>query len=95
MEIQATIKVINDLRSGVSRTNGNPWKSQDIVIGWTENTPDGRTRDQVILVTLHGTSADIFCEKHFSVGDIITGDISFDTRSFNGRVFNDIALFLK
>ena len=36
MQITATIKVINEIKTGVSKSSGNPWKRQEIVLGWDE-----------------------------------------------------------
>lgn len=36
MQINATIKVINPVEEGTSKTTGNSWRRQDIVIGWQD-----------------------------------------------------------
>lgn len=96
MEITATIKVINNAESGISQTSGNPWKRQSIVLGWQEPYGnDGRTREQLIMVKLTGKSVDAFAEKGYKQGDIISGVLDFDTRSYAGKVYNDIALYLR
>ena len=95
MQITATIKVINEVKTGVSRSSGNPWKRQEIVLGWEEPYGnDGRTRQQLLLVAMVGKSVDKFEELECKVGDTITGSLDFETRVANDRVFNDIALFL-
>lgn len=95
MQITATIKVINEIKTGVSRSSGNPWKRQEIVLGWEEPYGnDGRTRQQLLLVAMVGKSVDKFEELECKVGDTITGELDFETRVANDRVFNDIALFL-
>lgn len=96
MEINATIKVINNAESGISQTSGNPWKRQSLVLGWQEPYgTDGRTREQLLLVKLSGRSVDAFAEKGYKQGDTLSGVLDFDTRSYGGKVYNDIALYLK
>ena len=96
MQITATIKVINEIKMGISRSSGNPWKRQDIVLGWAEPYgEDGRTRQQLLLVSLSGKNVDKFEELECKTGDVITGELDFETRVVNDRVYNDIALRLE
>lgn len=95
MQITATIKVINEVKTGVSKSSGNPWKRQEIVLGWDEPYgEDGRTRQQLLLVSMVGKTVDKFEELECKVGDVITGDLDFETRVANNKVYNDIALYL-
>ncbi len=108
MKIQATIKVINAPVEGVSQTNGKTWKRQDVIIGWNEEYAieanpaqhgnsvgnEMRTREQLLLVTLHGQQVQTFAERAYKVGDVIAGDLDFGTRASGGRVFNDIRIFI-
>ena len=95
MQITATIKVINEVKTGVSKSSGNPWKRQEIVLGWEEPYgEDGRTRQQLLLVSMVGKTVDKFEELECKVGDVITGDLDFETRVANNKVYNDIALYL-
>lgn len=95
MQIQALIKVINPAQTGVSKTSGNAWKRQQIVIGWDEPYgTDGRSREQLLSVSLVGKSVDQFESLECKVGDTIIGELDFGTRSYQGKVYNDIALYL-
>ena len=95
MQITATIKVINEVKMGISRASGNPWKRQDIVLGWDEPYgEDGRTRQQLLLVSLSGKNVDKFEELECKRGDVISGNLDFETRVVNDRVYNDIAMVL-
>lgn len=96
MQIKATIKVINAPVEGVSKTSGNAWKRQEIVIGWDEPYgSEGRSREQLISVKLAGRSVERFEELGFKPGDQITGNLDFGTRSYNNKVYNDIALYIE
>ena len=83
MNIQSTVKVINPLREGISRSTGNPWKAMDIIIEW----PDGE-HYQLQSVTLYGEDARQFANSGIRVGDVIEGDLQLTTENFNGRVYN-------
>ena len=95
MQITATIKVVNDKQSGISRTSGNEWKRQQIILGWEDGFgTEGKTREQLLMVTLYGRGVDRFEELELGVGSTITGDVEFDTRSVGDRVYNEVTLFL-
>ena len=108
MKLNARIKVINALAEGVSKANGKPWKSQEIILGWDEQYAveppaaqhgnsvgdDTRTREQLLVVKLRGQGLDIFAERGYRVGDEISGRVDFDTRMSNGHVYNDIHFFI-
>ena len=95
MQITATIKVVNDKQSGISRTSGNEWKRQQIILGWEDGFgTEGKTREQLLMVTLYGRGVERFEELEMKVGDTITGDIDFGTRNVNGRVYNEVTLFI-
>lgn len=83
MNIQATVKVINPLREGISRSTGNPWKAMDIIIEW----PDGE-HYQLQQVTLYSENAAQFVNSGIRVGDVIEGDLQLTTENYHGRVFN-------
>ena len=95
MQIQAKVNVINEVRSGVSQSNGHEWRSQDIVINWSETLPNGFTHEQYLQVTLHSESIDHLAALNPVAGQtVISGDLSFNTRSYNGRVYNEISMIL-
>ncbi len=37
MQITATISVINPVVTGVSRSNGHEWRSQEVVLSWNKD----------------------------------------------------------
>ena len=87
MNIQSTVKVINPLREGISRSTGNPWKAMDIIIEW----PDGE-HYQLQSVTLYGEDARQFAGSGIRVGDSIEGDLQLTPENYNGRVYNRATL---
>jgi len=95
MQITATVNVINKEESGTSRANGNAWRSQSLVLHWVKPLDEGRERDQYLQVTLHGESIDKFAGLNAVEGQTqITGELDFQTRCFNGKVYNEISLYL-
>ncbi len=95
MQITAKVNVINQEESGTSRTNGKPWRSQSLILHWVKPLDENRTRDQYLQVTLHGESIDKFKALNPVAGTTeITGELDFQTRMFNRRVYNEITLHL-
>ena len=95
MQITATIKVVNDKQSSISRTSGNEWKRQQVILGWVENAESvSEKREQLLMVTLYGKGVERFEEMEMKVGDTITGDVEFGTRSVNGHVYNEVTMFI-
>ena len=95
MQITATIKVVNDKQCGISRTSGNEWKRQQIILGWEESADSvSKKREQLLMVTLYGRGVERFEELELGVGSTITGDVEFDTRSVGDRVYNEVTLFI-
>lgn len=92
MQINATIKVINPADGGTSKTTGNTWRRQEIVLGWNDpQHADGTPgREQHLMVKLVDLSVARFEELECKVGDSITGELVFFTRSYQGRIYNDI-----
>ena len=94
MQINATIKVVGEKRTGISKSSGNPWQRQDIILGWVEPGAGNVQHEQLLLVTLYGKGVSRFEELELGVGSAISGDLSFNTRNNNGFVNNDITLYL-
>lgn len=94
MKLNVEIRVINDVRNGVSSANGLPWKMQDVVIAWKEAGMDGKERENLQLVTLHGETVDRFASINPQVGMVICADLSFCTRTYGGKVYNDNRMFV-
>lgn len=92
MQINATIKVINPADGGTSKTTGNTWRRQEIVLGWNDPVQADGTpgREQHLMVKLVDLSVARFEELECKVGDRITGELVFFTRSYQGRIYNDI-----
>ena len=95
MQITATIKVINDKQSGISRTSGNEWKRQQIILGWEERSDSvSFKREQLLMVTLYGRGVERFEALEMKVGDTITGDVEFATKVCGDRVYNEVTMFI-
>ena len=94
MQLSVTIRVINNVRTGVSKTTGREYKNQDVVVAWTERGADGYDRENLQQVTLHGENVDKFAALRPQPGMTIMADIAFGTRQYNGRVFNDNSMYL-
>ncbi len=92
MQINATIKVINPAVEGTSKSTGKSWRRQDIIIGWNDpQQADGTPgREQLLQVKLVDLTVDRFEELECKVGDHIMGELAFYTRSYEGRIYNDI-----
>lgn len=93
MQITATIKVVNEKRTGISKSSGNPWQRQEIILGWTDPGKEG-SHEHLLVATLYGKGVDRFEALELGVGSTITGELSFNTRTNNGYVSNEITLFL-
>ena len=93
MQITATIKVVNEKKMGISKSSGNPWQRQEIILGWTEPGREN-AHEQLLAVTLYGKGVDRLEALELGVGSIVTGELSFNTRTNNGYVSNEITLFL-
>jgi len=94
MKVQATIRVINEVRQGVSISTGREWKSQDVILAWYEKLADGRDYENIQLVTLHGDQVDRFGQLSPQIGQLMTVDLAFSTRQYNGKVYNDNAMYV-
>lgn len=94
MKITVELRVINNVRTGVSKTTGREYKNQDVVVAWTERGADGYDRENLQQVTLHGENVDRFAALRPQPGMVIEADIAFNTRSFGGKVYNDNSLYI-
>jgi len=98
MKVQATIRVINPVRQGVSAATGREWKSQELIVAWTEQVTsrDGREFDyeNVQLVSLRGEGVERFAALNPQPGMVMEVDLAFGTRQYNGRVFNENVMFV-
>lgn len=94
MKLKVTIRVVNPVRTGVSPSSGREWKSQDIVVAWTEQLADGRDYENIQQVSLRGEQVDRFAATGVQVGQMLDVDLAFSTRIYNGKVYNDNAMFV-
>ena len=82
MEIAGKIIAVLEPRGGVSKSTGNPWKTQDYVIETIEQYP-------------HRMCFNVFGEDKISqfnlqLGDEVTVSFDVNAREYQGRWFNDI-----
>ena len=91
MKLKVRFAVINECKSGVSRSTGMPYNIQDVVVTWDEVDEQGAVRQQFLLCSL--TAASI--ERLASMGPIgqdveFDVDVTFRTEVFNRRVINKV-----
>lgn len=92
MQIKALVKVINPVVSGVSQSTGNPYQTQDIILEWQEFNSEGKAYNQHLKVKLYGENVTRFAQLQPIAGTTIADfDISFNTSTFNGKVYNDVS----
>jgi len=94
MKLKVTVRVINEVRQGVSASSGRTWTNQDVIVSWPEMLADGRATEAYQLCTLHGEMIERFAALNPWPGMQIEADIAFGTRQNNGRVYNDNRLYL-
>lgn len=94
MKINAEVRVIGQVQNGTSSATGMPWKSQDIVLAWPEAMMDGTQAEMRVLATLYGEDVDKFAQMNIAQGTVIQTNLWFSTRSYNGRVYNQITMRL-
>ena len=94
MKLKVTIRVINPVRTGVSQSTGRAWKSQDVVVAWTEKLVDGRDYENIQLVSMRGDQVDRFAAIGAQVGRVLDVDLAFSTRTYNGKVYNENVMFI-
>lgn len=96
MKIQATIKVINESKSGTSMVTGIEWVSQRIHIGWEEPIDqEGNARQQLLIVRLRDKDVQLFAERGYKKGDTIAGNLNcYLTKSKTGYYNNDLVFEL-
>ena len=82
MELAGKVIAILEARGGVSKTTGNPWKTQDYVIETHEQFP----RRMVFNVF----GEDKINQFNIQMGEEINVFFDINAREFQGRWFNDI-----
>ena len=82
MEITGKIIFVGEQRSGVSKSSGNPWASQDFVIETHDQYP------RKCVFTVFGE--DRLKQFNMQLNGEYTVSFDIDAHEYNGRWFNDI-----
>ena len=82
MELQGKVIIMSDIRSGVSKTTGNPWAAQDFVIETHEQFP------KRMMFTVFGE--DKLKQFNIQMGEEINVFFDINAREYNGKYYNDI-----
>lgn len=82
MELQGKVVYVSEPRTGLAKTTGNPWMTQDYVIETHESFP-------------HKMMFNVFGEdkiKQFNIqlGEEINVFFDINAREYNGKYYNDI-----
>lgn len=85
MEAQGKVIAVLPAQSGISKSTGRDWMSQEYVIEVPGQYP------RKICFRLFGQ--DRINESHIQMGDEIKIDFDIDAREWNGRWFNSINAF--
>ena len=83
MEIAGRITQVLTFRNGVSQRTGKAWASQQYVI-----EEDGVQYPQSLLFEVFGQ--DKIQQYHLAVGQMVKVSFSMRTRTYNGKVYNEI-----
>lgn len=88
MKLKVNVKVIGELRTGTSKSTGNPWKSQNLVLETLDQ--EGTQRFSVVAF---GDSCDELLREGVRVGDCLLVSLWFNTSSArSGYIYNEIKL---
>ena len=91
MTIKATLKVIEEERSGISNVSGNAWKMRSVVLEWTEQAAPDARRTQRVRATMFGPVCEEFNRSGVQIGSAVSVDLDFTTSSArNGYVYNEV-----
>ena len=82
MELSGKIIAVLPAREGVSKSSGNPWKTQEYVLETHDQYP------RKMCFNLFG--ADKIAQFNIQVGEEVTVSFDIDCREWQGRWFNDI-----
>lgn len=82
MELQGKVIVIGEPRSGVSKTTGNPWMTQDYVIETHEQFP------KRMMFNVFGE--DKIKQFNIQMGEEINVFFDINAREYQGKYYNDI-----
>lgn len=82
MEIQGRIIAVLEKRSGVAKSTGNPWATQDYVLETHEQYPH--------RMVFNVFGEDKISQYNLQVGEEVNVSFDINAREFNGRWYNDI-----
>ena len=82
MDITGKIIAVLEPRSGVAKSTGNAWKTQEFVIETHDQYP------KKCVFNIFGE--DKINQANINMGDELTVSFDIDAREWNGRWFNDI-----
>ncbi len=82
MEIAGKIIAVLEARGGISKSTGNPWKTQDYVVETHEQYP------RRMCFNVFGE--DKISQMNLKVGDEVNVFFDINAREYQGRWYNDI-----
>ena len=82
MELQGKVIFISEPRSGIAKTTGNPWMTQDYVIETHEQYP------KRMMFNVFGE--DKIKQYNIQLGDEINVFFDINAREYQGKYYNDI-----
>lgn len=85
MIIDCTVKVINEMKSGYSRSSGNPYKYQAIILEWADNGQFARA-----MASMGTEQVESFAQQGIKVGDRVRAEVCFATQLRNDYVENRV-----
>lgn len=86
MDITGKIILVGEPRTGVSKTTGTPWKTQEYVL---ETLDDQYPRKFVFSVF----GEERIALYNISLGEVVKVFFDFNGREYNGRWYNDIRVW--
>lgn len=93
--MKVTIRKIEPQEDKIS-LDGNPYRKQDVVVGWQEDAGNGVVLDQQVILSLLGDTLATFESKGCKVGDEVDALLLFRTQvsAKTGRLYNSISVML-
>jgi len=84
MKFEATVKVVNSVQEGVSRSTGNPYKYQSVILEAQDGEHSARW-----LASMGTKQVESFAQQGIKVGDRVIVDLSFQTAVNNNNFVNN------
>lgn len=85
MKIEVKIKSVGSLMSGQKKDGSGTWHARDLIL----ECNDGSMYPDEFVVRVTGAVAQ---SESLATGNCYLADISFSTRAYNGRVYQDLYL---